>query len=334
MIPNGTSYAQFPSFANNGTKTPPGGSPESAKYALGMVPADTFPAEWANYLFHGATAGITRLNQDTNSIKKELNTILSEYGITNDASAYDQLVGALAKIFPQVCTCSTAAATAAKSVALTGYTRKVGAIFVIEMTNGNTVANPTLTINGVAESTGAICDANGTALGSGAWKDGDTITVLYTGSKYIMATGAVTDTVESGNMSPVTSNAVANNITDNVTVGDMKPVTSNGVAAELSKAITSINTATNITSYTQTNKYTVPADGYVVAVSDNGGVNRRLSIIVEFKDGTNDSLDIARTVLNGTSDKRCIFVRKGMKVCRDSGDDISGNARLEYYSIN
>ena len=209
MIPNGTSYAQFPSFANNGTKTPPGGSPESAKYALGMVPADTFPAEWANYLFHGATAGITRLNQDTNSIKKELNTILSEYGFTNDASAYDQLVGALAKIFPQVCTCSTAAATAAKSVALTGYTRKVGAIFVIEMTNGNTVANPTLTINSVAESTAPICDANGAALGSGAWGDGDTITVLYTGSKYIMATGAVANKIENSNMSPVTSNAVS-----------------------------------------------------------------------------------------------------------------------------
>lgn len=98
MVPNGSSYDNFPSFANNGTKTPPGGSTESAKYALGMVPADTFPAEWANYLFHGATAGITRLNSDTGSIKKEINTVLSCKGITPDATVCDQLYCALLKI--------------------------------------------------------------------------------------------------------------------------------------------------------------------------------------------------------------------------------------------
>ncbi len=208
MIPNGTAYANFPSFANNGTKTPPGGSPESAKYALGMVPADTFPAEWANYLFHGATAGITRLNLDTGSIKKELNTILSEYGITNDASAYNQLVTALSKIFPQVCTCETAAATTAKSVALTGYTRKVGAIYSIEMTYGNSAASPTLTINSDAESTAPICDSTGHAAEAGAWQDGDVITVLYTGTKYIMSSSTV-NKIARGNMNPVASNAVS-----------------------------------------------------------------------------------------------------------------------------
>ena len=98
MIPNGTPYENYPSFANNGAKTPPGGNPESAKYALGMVPADTFPAEWANYLFHGATAGITRLNADTGSIKKEINTVLSNFNITPDATETDQLMEALTKL--------------------------------------------------------------------------------------------------------------------------------------------------------------------------------------------------------------------------------------------
>lgn len=98
MVPNGSAYANFPSFANNGTKTPPGGSTESAKYALGMVPADTFPAEWANYLFHGATAGITRLNSDTGSIKKEINTVLACENITPDAESCSQLYCALTKI--------------------------------------------------------------------------------------------------------------------------------------------------------------------------------------------------------------------------------------------
>lgn len=98
MVPNGTTYSNYPPFATNGTKTPPGGSPESAKYALGMVPADTFPAEWANYLFHGATAGITRLNADTGSIKKEINTVLSNFNITPDATLNNQLMAALNKL--------------------------------------------------------------------------------------------------------------------------------------------------------------------------------------------------------------------------------------------
>jgi microcystin-dependent protein len=98
MVPNGAAYANYPSFANNGTKTPPGGSTESAKYALGMVPADTFPAEWANYLFHGATAGITRLNQDAGSIKKEINTVLENFNITPDATLNNQLLAALNKL--------------------------------------------------------------------------------------------------------------------------------------------------------------------------------------------------------------------------------------------
>lgn len=98
MVPNGAAYDNYPSFANNGTKTPPGGSTESAKYALGMVPADTFPAEWANYLFHGATAGITRLNSDTGSIKKEINSVLSNFNITPDATLNNQLMEALTKL--------------------------------------------------------------------------------------------------------------------------------------------------------------------------------------------------------------------------------------------
>lgn len=98
MIPNGAPYDNFPSFANNGTKVPPGGSTESAKYALGMVPADTYPAEWANYFLHGSTAGITRLNTDVNSIKKEINNVLDETGITPDGSNYTQLLAAL-KVF-------------------------------------------------------------------------------------------------------------------------------------------------------------------------------------------------------------------------------------------
>lgn len=98
MVPNGSAYNNYPPFGTNGTKTPPGGSTESAKYALGMVPADTFPAEWANFLFYGATQGITRLNQDTGSIKKEINSVLSNFNITPDAQVNNQLLEALNKL--------------------------------------------------------------------------------------------------------------------------------------------------------------------------------------------------------------------------------------------
>lgn len=210
MVPNGTSYANYPSFANNGTKTPPGGSPESAKYALGMVPADTFPAEWANWLFHGATAGITRLNADVGSIKKELNSILLAYNITNDASAYNQLLACLEKIYPQITTCSTAAATQEKTLAIEGNVLKAGNVYVVEMTNGNTYGDgsttyPTMSINsGTAY---PICDASGSYAKSGAWSAGETIKVLFTGSRFLMSTQSVVNIVQSNDMHPVTSNA-------------------------------------------------------------------------------------------------------------------------------
>ena len=211
MVPNGSAYANYPSFANNGTKTPPGGSTESAKYALGMVPADTFPAEWANYLFHGATAGITRLNQDTGSIKKELNSILAAYNIENDASSFSQLLQVFYKLYPQVASCDTGAQTEVKSVAVQGDVQHTGTIYVIEMTNGNTYGDGSTTYPKISINSGTaypICDAGGNYVGSGAWNAGETITVLFTGSKFLMSTRSVTDAVTDGDMRPVTSNAV------------------------------------------------------------------------------------------------------------------------------
>ena len=214
MIPNGSAYANYPSFANNGTKTPPGGSVESAKYALGMVPADTFPAEWANYLFHGATAGITRLNQDVGSIKKEINTVLSEYGITNDASVFNQLLAAILKTYPKATTCSTAAGTQEKSLAISGNVLKTGDIYVVTMTNANTYGDgsttyPTLSINsGTAY---PLIDTFGHYLKSGSWEAGEVLTLIFTGSHFLVQTHA-TSTVADGNMNPPTSHAVWNKI--------------------------------------------------------------------------------------------------------------------------
>lgn len=60
--------------------------------------------------------------------------------------------------------CSTAAGTAAKTLAVTGYTLVTGRVVLVTMTNANTAASPTMNI----QSTGAkaIVDRNGTALTS------------------------------------------------------------------------------------------------------------------------------------------------------------------------
>lgn len=219
-------FDYFPSFANAGTRVAPGGDPTSAKYTLGMVPADTFPAEWANYFFHGSTKGISALNTAVNSIWTELQNLLEEYGINPSSADTSQLIAAINKVYPQITSCNTPAATAAKTIAVSGNVLKAGCVYVIEMTYGNTAANPTLSINnGTAY---PMCNSIGTALESGAWGAGDTITVLFTGSKYLMAT-AITNAIENTNMKVATSNAVYNFKTDTIQNGNSKPATSNAV---------------------------------------------------------------------------------------------------------
>ena len=225
MVPNGQAYSSYPEFANAGSKTPPGGSTESAKYSIGMVPADTFPAEWANYLFNGATKCITRLNADTNSIKKELNSILEEYNIPNNASAYDQLLTALGKIYPSFAQCQTAAIDETKVIAVQGDVLKAGKIYVIDMTNGNTYGDGSTTYPKLSINSGTaypLCDANGQYLASGAWAAGDTIKVIFTGAKFLMSTRAPTDAVTNGDKSPITSNAVFQIVANQFNV--MRPI--------------------------------------------------------------------------------------------------------------
>ena len=211
MVPNGTAYADFPSFADSGTRVKP--SPD-AKYAQGFVPGDTYPAEYANYFMHGATAGISRLNSDTESIKKELNSVLAAYSITNNADAYNQLLTALGRIYPQICTCDTAAATEVKAVVITGdgVILKAGNVYSITMTYGNEYGNGSTTYPKLSINSGTaypLCDARGVPLKAGAWAAGDAITVLFTGSKYLMASQGAQDKVENANQAAATVNAVS-----------------------------------------------------------------------------------------------------------------------------
>lgn len=88
------SFDNFPTFAANGSRDM---NPESAKYSVGFVPADTFPAEWANYMFHGATKGVSDLNTAVASIWAENANVLTQAGITPDAESNGQLYSAIMK---------------------------------------------------------------------------------------------------------------------------------------------------------------------------------------------------------------------------------------------
>lgn len=88
------SFDNFPTFAANGSRDM---NPESAKYSVGFVPSDTFPAEWANYMFHGATKGVSDLNTAVASIWAENANVLTQAGISPDAESNGQLYSAIMK---------------------------------------------------------------------------------------------------------------------------------------------------------------------------------------------------------------------------------------------
>lgn len=89
---NVTTFDNFPPFATNGSRNM---NTESAKYAVGFLEGETFPAEWANYLFHGATKGISDLNTAVQSIWKENINVIQGSGQTPRSSNNTQLKTAI-----------------------------------------------------------------------------------------------------------------------------------------------------------------------------------------------------------------------------------------------
>ena len=87
-----TSFDNFPTFAENGSRNM---NTESAKYQVGFVEADTFPAEWANYLFHGATKGVSDLNTAVQSIWQENINVIIQSGQTPNPNSTNQLYTAI-----------------------------------------------------------------------------------------------------------------------------------------------------------------------------------------------------------------------------------------------
>jgi len=89
---NVTTFDNYPPFATNGSRNM---NTESAKYAVGFLEGETFPAEWANYLFHGATKGVSDLNTAVQSIWKENINVIQGSGQTPSSSDNTQLKTAI-----------------------------------------------------------------------------------------------------------------------------------------------------------------------------------------------------------------------------------------------
>ena len=89
---NVTTFDNYPPFATNGSRNM---NTESAKYQVGFLEGETFPAEWANYLFHGATKGVSDLNTAVQSIWKENINVIQGSGQTPSSSDNTQLKTAI-----------------------------------------------------------------------------------------------------------------------------------------------------------------------------------------------------------------------------------------------
>jgi hypothetical protein len=85
--------------------------------------------------------------------------------------------------------CDTAAATAAKTVSITGFKLEAGASVKIKFTHTNTASSPTLNVSG----TGAkSIYSNGSAIAAGMLSGGTVIEFVYDGTNYNMMGGGGT----------------------------------------------------------------------------------------------------------------------------------------------
>ena len=83
-------------------------------------------------------------------------------------------------------TCATAAGTAAKAATITGFKLVTGARIAIKFSAANTVANPTLNVNGTGAK--AIKKYGTTAVDVNAWVAGAVVEFTYDGTNWLMDT--------------------------------------------------------------------------------------------------------------------------------------------------
>jgi hypothetical protein len=206
------------------------------------------------------------------------------------------------------CTCSTAAATAAKTASLSKYDNVTGGIVAVKFTNGNTVANPTLNIN----SQGAFkIFWDGAALtNTSLIKANDLVSMIFDGTQYHIigfhkdkGKNIVGTSATATSNGAVTGNGVylnhisrenAVNSTHKITGGGSTKVTSDSsgnitITTDLSSAMTYLGiTTTELTDGATTTSIVI--NGTTTTVSKAGSV-------VIYNDGSRESKEF---VWNGS----------------------------------
>ena len=165
-------------------------------------------------------------------------------------------------------TCSTAAGTAAKTVACTGFTLAAGSEITVKFTVTNTASSPTLNVN----STGAkAIYYNGAAITAGYLKANKTYTFRYNGTQYDLVGDIDTNTTYSLSSFGVTATAAELNKLDGVTatateLNYVDGVTSN-IQTQLNGKLSTSGTAAK--AIADANGQNI-ADTYIKALSVSG----------------------------------------------------------------
>lgn len=131
--------------------------------------------------------GAVTLISLSTDVKDEFDTIKNTANNASSAAttANTNATSALNRATYHYGTCVTAAATAAKVVALTGFALYTGAQVTVQFTYANTAANPKLNVNGTGAKYIRVNNANITA--PYYWGANNTVTFTYNGTYWIMS---------------------------------------------------------------------------------------------------------------------------------------------------
>ena len=162
--------------------------------------------------------------------------------------------------FTEIIICSTQASTIAKTAtAPDAFNLDTNASFKIKFTNGNSANQPTLNLNDTGDKN--LVGTNGTNL----LVANQIYDCHYDGTQYVINNSVdIVNSVESGNMSPVTSNAVANWQPTSFTVGDIHMGINNNIYADGTKACHSIIRFIDNTTDTAGNGVVIGGGGAVI----------------------------------------------------------------------
>lgn len=216
MIPQQT-FENYPVFGDNSTKV----KPDDAKYAAGFQVNDVLPAEWMNWAWAKNTKGITDLNRGLDSVEKEINSVLSSFGISPAEAVNNQLLTAM-RLSSTFLTASST--TIAGPLLVSGATIRV--LFTAAIAGSDTTTGLSLTYNSLQLPVKVYKDGtleNFTAAKI-SWEDasavyryldaGTTLELLYDGAEFIIVNDPVVlksirhaihadGTVEGGNIATV-----------------------------------------------------------------------------------------------------------------------------------